>query len=128
LHQEGQLFIDIINPFLVEGASYDPEPTLENVYFDQETGEKIRQMSQSWLISTEQRLHTSWIFEIEIGNERESTRTTIDFDYWFQYPHQLDLLLQQSGYRLEQMMGDYDRSPFDEQSPRLLMTARQVIE
>jgi SAM-dependent methyltransferase len=128
LHQEGQLFIDIINPFLVEGASYDPKPTLENIYFDQETGETIRQMSQSWLFSSEQRLHTSWIFEIEIGSERESTRTTIDFDYWFQYPHQLDLLLQQTGYRLDQMMGDYDGSPFDEQSPRLLMTSRQMIE
>ena len=128
LHHEGRLFIDVINPFLVDGASYDPEPTLENIYFDQETGETIRQMSQSWLASTEQRLHTSWIFEIESGNERDQIRTTIDFDYWYQYPHQLELLLQQSGYRLEQMMGDYDGTPFDEKSARLLMTAHQAFE
>ena len=128
LHHEGRLFVDVINPFLVDGASYDSEPTLENIYFDQEKGETIRQMSQSWLVSSEQRLHTSWIFEIEIGNERDPTRTTIDFDYWFQYPHQLELLLQQSGYRLEQIMGDYDGTPFDEKSARLLMTARQLFE
>ena len=127
LHLEGRLFIDVINPFLVDGASNDPEPTMENIYFGQETGETIRQMSQSWLVPTEQRLHTSWIFEIEIASERDPTRTTIDFDYWYLYPHQLELLLQQSGYRLEQLVGDYDGTPFDEKSARLLMTARQLF-
>jgi SAM-dependent methyltransferase len=128
MHYEGRLFIDVINPFLVDGTSYDPEPTLENIYFDQDTGETIRLVSQSRLTSSEQRLQTLWIFEIEIGSERHPTRTMIDFDYWYQYPHQLELLLQQSGFRLEQIMGDYDGVPFGENSARLLIIAHLVPE
>ena len=128
LDYEGGLFIDVTNPFVIDGAAYDPEPTMENVYFDQETGETIRQMSHSWLDSSEQCLHTAWIFEVEPGTDRELTQMTIDFDYWYQYPHQLDLLLQQSGFRLEKMMGEYDESPFDEDSARLLIVARQASE
>jgi SAM-dependent methyltransferase len=123
LDPTGRLFIDVVNPFIVDAVSNDPEPALEREYIDQETGETIRQLSHSWLASTEQCLHTTWIFEIETGNERDTKRTTIDFDYWYQYPHQLELILQQSGYRVERMMGDYDESPFDEKSDRLLITA-----
>lgn len=126
LGHEGRLFIDVTNPFAIERTSYDPEPALENVFFDQETGETIRQLSQSWLDSSAQCLHTEWIFEVEHGIDRELARTIIDFDYWYQYPHQLELLLQQSNFLLEKMKGEYDGSPFDEDSTRLLIMARQA--
>jgi len=126
LHHEGRLLIDVINPFIIDETTFDPEQNLENIYFDQETGETIRQMSLSRLDSSAQRLHISWIFEVEIDTEPDQTRTTIDFNYWYQYPHQLDLLLQQSGFCLVDMLGDYDGSPFNETSARLLITARQV--
>jgi len=126
LHQEGRLFIDVTNPFVIEATPYAPEPSLENIYADQETGETIRQMSQSRLDAAEQCLHTTWTFDVAAGNVGDPVRTTIDFDYWYQYPHQLDLLLQQSGYRLVQMSGDYDASAFTETSPRLLITACPV--
>ena len=125
LDHTGRLFIDVINPFIVDEVSNEPEPALEHEYIDQETGETIRQLSQSWLASTEQCLHTTWIFEIKIDNEVDPKRTTINFDYWYQYPHQLELLLQQSGYRVKQLMGDYDGFPFDERSDRLLIIATQ---
>lgn len=125
LHHDGQLFIDVTNPFLIDQVAYDPEPTLENNFFDEEAGESIRQWSQSQLDSTGQCLHTSWIFEDRIGIEPISNRTVIEFDYWYYYPHQLELLLQQSGYQLLQMLGDYDGSAFAEESDRLLIIARR---
>ena len=34
------------------------------------------------------------------------------------------MLLQQAGFRLERIMGDYDHSAFSEESERLLIIAR----
>lgn len=123
LDRGGRLFIDVINPFLVDDLANDPGPALEYEYIDPQTGELIRQMSQSWLDTSEQCLHTRWTFEAGTGEQQDTSGLSIDIDYWYQYPHQLEMILRQSGFRIEQMMGNYDRSPFMENSERLLIIA-----
>jgi len=126
LRSDGRLFLDVINPYAIEGASYEVEPSLENIFVDPDSGDTIRQMSDSRLAFSDQCLHTTWTFETQTGPKQTWARSTISFDYWYQYPHQLELLLQQSGFKIEQMMGDYDGSPFSEESNRLLMMARKL--
>ncbi len=126
LEPKGRLFIDLTNPFIIDEGANDPERVLEHEYIDPETGETIRQMSQSWLDASEQCLHTTWTFAVEAGVAQDTSMTSIDFDYWYQYPHQLEMLLRRSGYRIERMMGAYDESPFNEDSERLLIVARPI--
>ena len=123
---DGRLYLDITSPYAIEAAAYSVEPTLENTFVDPDTGGIVRQMSYSRLELSEQCLHTTWTFETVAIPGQSPIRSTADVDYWFQYPHQLELLLRQAGFKLEQMMGDYDGKRFDEESDRLLIIARPV--
>lgn len=128
IDNDGHLYLDMASPYAIEGAVYDVKPSLENSIVDPDSGETIHQLSHSRLELTKQCLHTTWIFETVTGTEQSPTRSTVDIDYWYQYPHQLELLLRQNGLKLEQMMGDYDGSPFDENSDRLLIIARPILQ
>ena len=70
LSPEGKLFIDITNPFIIDKMSTDREPSMENIYHDSDLGKTVRQFSQSRLYAAEQRLRTTWIFEIDLGPGR----------------------------------------------------------
>jgi hypothetical protein len=45
--------------------------------------------------------------------------------YHYRYPHEWLTMLQHSGFNLENMWGDYDETPFDEDASRLLLVARK---
>lgn len=126
LQEEGHIFIDIANPFLIDQILDDPQPSLENIFVDQESGETVRQFSQSQLYASDQCLHTSWIFEVERDSGLAPELMTVEFDYWYHYPHQLQLMLQQAGFHLERMQGNYDGSAFSEDSERLILIAQRV--
>ena len=50
------------------------------------------------------------------------TRVTLRYHYL--YPHQYDLLFGLTGFRLLGFLGDYDGSPFDEDSERLIVVGQ----
>jgi SAM-dependent methyltransferase len=122
--QDGRLFLDVTNPNLIEEIVTDDHPVLENTFLDPVAGETIIQKSQSWIDFAEQCLHTTWIFETWKQSGQLADHASVEVEYWYQFPHQLEILLQQSGFRLERIMGGYDRSKFDEESERLLVIAR----
>jgi SAM-dependent methyltransferase len=124
LRKDGRLFLDVANPYVIEGILYEDHSVLENTFYNPTTEETIIQLSQSRLDFSEQCLHTTWYFETKKKSQQPSNHASVEVEYWYQFPHQLELLLQQSGFRLEQMMGDYDRSDFSEESERLLIIAR----
>ncbi len=123
---KGQLFIDVSNPFLIAQYEDDAEPSFEKEFEDQESGAAVSQWSQSKLDISAQCLHTTWIFKIRTGLEQPSEQQMMEFDYWYHYPHQIEMFLRQSGYQLIELLGDYDRSPFTEDSDRLLILARKA--
>jgi len=124
LAKDGLLFVDVANPYSIEDDIYEDYPVLEDRFTNPTTGETVVQMSHSRLDSMRQCLHTTWYFESQEVSEQLSDRVSVEMDYWYQFPHQLELMLQQSGFRLEQVMGDYDRTGFNEESSRLLIFAR----
>ena len=85
------------------------------------SGETIIQKSHARLDSIEQCLRTTWYFETYKDSDLPLETVSVDVDYWYYFPHQIELLLQQSGFQLEQVLGDYNRSAFDEGSNRLLI-------
>ncbi len=117
----GWVLIDIANPFLVAGASYDQDPLFETSFIDESNNERVEQWSVSSLDESAQRLMVAWTFRSPDG---EAETQHVEIVYHYHYPHQVELLLQQAGFKLMEIWGDYDESSFDETSERLLMLAR----
>ncbi len=119
-----RLLIDVINPFLIESSPYPPEPVFETSFEESQYGQRIELWSQAFLDAQNQMLNVNWIFRSE--NDKSAEYST-SFTYHYLYPHEYDLLLKQAGFRLEQMMGDYNGDSFNEDSERLLMVAEMPV-
>jgi hypothetical protein len=61
----------------------------------------------------------TWVYE----SDDAAARAKVRMRYHYLYPHQFDLLLGLSGFRLLALQGDYDRGPFSEESERLILVA-----
>jgi SAM-dependent methyltransferase len=119
----GRLFIDLANPVDLANTPEDALLSLENVLTDPETGELIVHLASNRLDTAVQTLHITWIYDVSAPNGGPVHRTVSQASYHYRYPHQLELLLQESGYKLQNLWGDYDQSPYDETSNRLLILA-----
>ncbi len=123
LHPKGRLFIDMINPVSVAQTPNDRLLTLENQLIDPETGDLVLQMASSWLDELTQILNITWIYDSSPAQGGAVSRTLANAQYHYLYPHQVELLLKESGLKMELIAGSYDGSPFTEESERLLVTA-----
>lgn len=125
LRPGGRLLIDVMNPMVLSMAADDPDFVLEDVLIDGQAGETIRQYTAYESIPGEQIVDVSWVYETEGSGlaEEEDTQTKARLRYHYFYPHQYDLLLSLTGFRLTALFGDYDGSLFDEESDRLILVA-----
>jgi hypothetical protein len=123
MDDNGRLFIDIANPQHAAQSHDDHNLTLERVMVDPETAETIVQMASSWADQEQQRLHITWLYDVSPAGGGAVQRTVIETDYFYIYPHQVELLLKTSGFRLAGIYGDYQGRPFSEESERLLIMA-----
>ena len=123
LGENGRLFIDIANPIDIASTPEDALLSLENVLTDPETGELIVHLASNRLDTAEQTLHITWIYDVSAPNGGPVQRTVATGAYHYRYPHQLELLLQEAGFKLLHLWGSYDQSPYDETSDRLLILA-----
>lgn len=119
----GRLFIDLINPFAMAATPNDHAISLENSFTDPETGHTVLQMASSHLDEARQQLQITWIYDATPPGGGPVHRIIATADYHYLFPHQIELLLRETGFRLIHLAGDYDQSPFDEESERLLVTA-----
>ena len=125
LGANGRLFIDVANPVDIASTPEDNLLSLENVLTDPETGELIVHLASNRLDTAEQTLHITWIYDVSAPGGGPVHRTVAHGTYHYRYPHQLELLLQEAGFKLLHLWGDYDQSPYDETSNRLLLLATQ---
>lgn len=125
LRPDGRLLIDVANPMLLSMAADDPEFVLEEVLRDDARGGKIRQYTAYEAVPGEQAVDVSWLYEDDrgVGENDEPKRVEVHLRYHYLYPHQYDLLLSLTGYRLTSIAGGYKGEPFDEESDRLILLA-----
>lgn len=122
----GRLFIDLANPTHIANTPEDALISLENVLTDPETGEIVVHLASNRLDTITQTLHITWIYDVSAASGGPVQRTVATGVYHYRYPHQLELLLQEAGFKLLHLWGDYDQSPYDESSERLLIVASQA--
>jgi SAM-dependent methyltransferase len=123
LRPDGQLFIDLVSPLAVAQTPNDRLLTLERSFTDPESGEQVLQMASNWLDEMAQILHITWIFDATPAAGGTIRRTVAQGRYYYLFPHQMELLLTQAGFKLKAMMGSYDNDPFADDSERLLLLA-----
>ena len=123
LREGGTLYIDLINPIILAVTPDEPHPLPEQELIDPQNGDKIVQSSSNWLDEATQTLHIHWIYERVAANGRIPRSTINDEQYHYHFPHQWETILQELGFALTKMSGDYDGTPFTESSPRLLLQA-----
>jgi SAM-dependent methyltransferase len=127
LHPGGRLIIDVASPIMLSLAADDPDFVLEDTLTDNARGQTIRQYTAYESIPGEQVVDVTWLYEVVSGAGDEATdepeRTKARLRYHYLYPHQYELLLTLTGFRLLALYGDYSGAAFDEESERLIMIA-----
>jgi len=106
-------------------ASDEAPLTFERSFRDEERGVTIQQFSTLELHRAEQLGHALWLYD-EIAADGLMKRTTVPVTFRCTFPAEMNLLLDRCGFALDHLYGDYDRSPFADDSPRMLVVARAV--
>jgi SAM-dependent methyltransferase len=92
---------------------------LERTFHDGERGATVQQFSSLRVNRVAQLGHITWIYD-EIDPAGKVTRTTVPMTLRYFFPNEIPLLLERTGLQLHHLWGDYDRSPFAEDSPVLI--------
>ena len=126
LQANGLLFIDVSNPLLMANTPNDRILTLERTLSDPETGNTVLVFASNRVNEAAQILHITWIYDATPAASGPIQRTIAEAAYHYYFPHQLELILEESGFTLEAMYGAYNETPFNEESERLLLLARKT--
>ena len=122
LQPGGALALDLPNP----GDAYAAQEqglTLERTFKD---GERtVQQFSSVALDRAAQLAHVTWLYD-SIGPDGVVQRTTIPLAMRYTFPAEMSLLLEKCGFQLLHLYGDYDRSPFADGSPRMIVVAKAI--
>jgi SAM-dependent methyltransferase len=117
----GQAALALPNPIPIYG---DPPEglVLERSFRDEARNVTIQQFSSLRADRAAQLGHITWIYD-EIDSAGTLTRTTVPMTLRYFFPNELSVLLEQAGLHLAHLWGDYDGSPFVEDSPVLIAVA-----
>ena len=115
----GVFALALPNPIPIYSAM--PEGlVLERTFRDGERGVIVQQFSSLRLDRVAQLGHITWIYD-EVDPAGKVTRTTVPMTLRYFFPNEIPVLLERAGLRLLHLWGDYDRSPFAEDSPELIV-------
>jgi SAM-dependent methyltransferase len=119
LQPAGALALDLPNP----GEAYAGQEqglTLERTFRD---GERtVQQFSSVMLDRAAQLAHVTWLYD-STGPDGALQRTTIPLTMRYTFPAEMNLLLEKCGFHLTHLYGGYDRTPFADGAPRMLVVA-----
>ena len=122
LTPRGQFALDVFQPDPGKIAGRDGGVIEEATFEDPETGERVTRFSSG--VATVDSTTFTWRFDA-VGADHLVRRFERVVTLHFLYRRELELLLDAAGFELEELHGDYDGSPVDEHSPRLIALARR---
>lgn len=127
LRPGGVLFIDVINPLLMAHTPNDRFLTLERTLSDPETGNTVLVLASNRVDEAAQILSITWVYDATTAAPGPVHRTVAEVQYHYYFPHQMELIFEESGFSLEAVYGAYNERAFDEESERLLLLARRPV-
>ncbi len=119
----GLLVLDLPNPGVLYATTDDDSLVLERMFVEPETDHLVMQQSVSRLDRAGQIMHVTWIYD-EVFEDGAVHRTLAPIALRYVFPAEMDLLLRVAGLRRIEPYGDYDSSPFEDASPRMIVLAK----
>ena len=123
LAPDGRLIIDL--PAGDELAHQDPNArlTLDKTFLDPISGRQVIKLVASRIDWARQRQEITHVYD-ELLKDGSVRRTVVPMTLRYVFRYELALLLEQAGYNLVTLYGDYDMSPYDDGGPRMIAVAR----
>jgi SAM-dependent methyltransferase len=125
LAEDGLLLIDLFNPDIPRLLAVNGIQELADQWRDEETGADVYKWCVRTLDLAEQLQDTLFIYD-EILPDGRVQRTANQFTLRFLWRGEAELMLQAAGYEVEAVWGDFDGSPYDGGSERLILLARKT--
>lgn len=125
LAEDGQLVLDLPNAGEMFGTQDTGAVVLERSFIEPESGHLVMQQSVSTVDRAAQYLHITWIYD-EIGENGVVQRTTVPQALRCVLLGEMDLMLAAVGLSRVEVYGDYNRSPFEDGCPRMIVLAHRA--
>lgn len=123
LMPNGRLVLDLINPdstLLDEQSQSEGEEPLPLT-----DGRTMRWSCRLAAHRARQLTEVELTYEIR-GGDRSTQRLAECFPLCYLFPHEVEHLLARSGFVVDTLYGHYDRSPFGDDSPEMIVVARPI--
>ena len=109
----------------VDWGASDGALRLRQTRIDPETGERVMRFDGARADANRLVLHRTMIYDRTL-NDGNVRRRAADVSLRYVTPSEMALLLEQAGLRLAQVYGDYDLSPFEEDSDSMIAVAERA--
>jgi len=123
----GGLAIDLPNPVEMFRMEDTPNVVFERTFDDPETGEMVMQQSVASVNRATQMMSVTWIYD-RISVDGVVHRHIVPLTLRYTMAAEMRLMLKLAGLDQVETSGDYDFSPYEEDSPRLLIIATKAGE
>lgn len=121
LAEGGRFALHVFQPDPAKVAGYEGA-VVEEGTFETESGSRVTVFTSTR--ATVDRSTFTWTCD-EVGDDHVVRRYSRTTTLHYLYRREAELLLDSAGFSIESLEGDYDGSPADERSPRLLIVARR---
>ncbi len=120
----GLLLLDIFAPDVAELASLNGRLEWDRTWTDETTGRQVMKLLARTVDPAEQTMQVSHIYD-EIDADGAVRRSVATFELRYLWRFEAELLLDKAGYTVEALYGDWDMSPYDSASDRMIFIARK---
>jgi len=126
LQPEGIIVVDLYHPHPPALMEADGRVEFAGHAVDDETNHTVQWFSARRLQLDEQIQQVTFFLD-EIDGDGKLFRHTLDFPMRYLHRFEMTLLLQATGFTVEEILGDYDQAPFYAESPRMIFVARKEL-
>jgi SAM-dependent methyltransferase len=124
LAPSGLLLIDVFHPDVSALAELDGRLVHDHTWTDPANGLSIMKWVTTEVDLARQMMHVTMIYD-EISADGELRRNLVPYDIRYLWRYEAELLLDKAGFELEAIYGDWDLSPFESASDRMILLARR---
>ncbi|MGE5601879.1 MAG: hypothetical protein ACM30E_02440, partial [Nitrososphaerales archaeon] len=127
LAPRGLLLIDIFAPDVAELAALNGRLEWDKTWTNPATGRQVMKLLARTVDPAEQVMQVSHIYD-EIGADGLVRRSVASFELTYLWRNEAGLLLEKTGFEVEELYGDWEMGDFDSASERMIFVARRRIQ
>ncbi|MCY4412823.1 MAG: class I SAM-dependent methyltransferase [Caldilineaceae bacterium] len=124
LRAGGLLLIDLFNPDVAYLESISGIQELADWWEDEESGARVLKWTTRYVDAARQLQETIFVYE-EVFADGRNAQTRLSFPLRFWWPDEGAMLLEQAGFAVDELYGDFDGSPYRPDGERLIFIARK---